>query len=119
MPTAPHGKLEDAWRRVSEAYQDGRIVSGLKRRAREILQRIANRLEGRPRLKRATLSLLRVAPPVHRRLSAMFDAPHQPRFRNLRRPRTEGPANLSPAAQNAFDRLTRQLSTRNLDADRH
>ena len=119
MPTAPHGKLEDAWRRVSEAYTDGRIASGLKRRAAEVLQHIANRLEGRPRLKRATLLFVRAIPPLHERLSAMLDVPHQPKFRNLRRPRAKGPANLSPAAQNAFDRLTRQLSTRTVDADRH
>jgi O-antigen chain-terminating methyltransferase len=118
--TAPSpGKLEDALRRVSEAYKDGRIVSGLKRRAREVLQRMANHLQGRPRLKRATLWTLRLAPPLHRRLSAMMEESYRPRYRNLRRPRDSGPADLSPAARNVFNRLTRQLSTRNLDADRH
>ncbi|MGJ7508107.1 hypothetical protein [Variovorax sp. GT1P44] len=115
MPTAPHEKPKDALRRISTAYKDGRIVSGLKRRLKEALQSTANCLEHRPRLKRITLWCLRLVPPLHKRLSVMLDASH----RRSMRSRVSGPMDLSPAAQNVFRRLTRQNDTRELDANRH
>ena len=115
MPTTPHGrKLEDVLRRVSEAYKDGRIVSGLKRRANEVLRLTASQLQDRPRLRRMTLGCLRLVPPLHRRLNAMLVASSRAAAMRFR-----GPADLSPAAQNVYQRLTRQHSTKGFDADRH
>ena len=114
MPTTPHSKPEDVLRRISAAYNDGRIVSGLKRRVKDALRSTANRFEHHPQLRRMALWCLRLAPPLHKRLSAMLGSSPRPAATRLR-----GPADLSPAAQNVFQRLTRQHSTKELDANRH
>lgn len=115
MPTAPHGKFEDVVRRVSNAYRDGRIVSGLKRRAKDALKSVAKLIESHPRLKRATLWGLKFIPPLDRRVRAVFDA--APR-RSRKKSKFAGRVDLSPGASNVFVRLMRQQDSRTVDADR-
>jgi len=73
--TAPMRSIGGLCRRLLSAFREGRLVSGIKRRIKSVLRLCALAITQHPTLKNGLLAVLKLVPPLHRRLRAMLAPP--------------------------------------------
>ncbi|SOD30467.1 methyltransferase, FkbM family [Variovorax sp. YR752] len=73
--TAPMRSVGTLCRRLLSAFREGRLTSGIKRRIKSVLRICALAVMRHPTLKSGLLAVLKLAPPLHRRLRAMLAPP--------------------------------------------
>ena len=73
--TAPMRSVGTLCRRLLSAFREGRLTSGIKRRIKSGLRICALAVMRHPTLKSGLLAVLKLVPPLHRRLRAMLAPP--------------------------------------------
>ncbi|WP_440533412.1 FkbM family methyltransferase [Variovorax sp. YR566] len=73
--TAPMRSVGTLCRRLLSAFREGRLTSGIKRRIKSVLRICALAVMRHPTLKSGLLAVLKLVPPLHRRLRAMLAPP--------------------------------------------
>ncbi|SDZ68846.1 methyltransferase, FkbM family [Variovorax sp. YR266] len=73
--TAPMRSVGTLCRRLLSAFREGRLTSGIKRRIKSGLRICALAVMRHPTLKSGLLTVLKLVPPLHRRLRAMLAPP--------------------------------------------
>lgn len=73
--TAPMRAVGTLCRRLLSAFREGRLTSGIKRRIKSVLRICALAVMRHPTLKSGLLAVLKLVPPLHRRLRTMLAPP--------------------------------------------
>jgi len=73
--TAPMRSVGTLCRRLLSAFREGRLTSGIKPRIKSVLRICALAVMRHPTLKSGLLAVLKLVPPLHRRLRAMLAPP--------------------------------------------
>jgi FkbM family methyltransferase len=73
--TAPMRSVGTLCRRLLSAFREGRLTSGIKRRIKSVLRICALAVMRHPTLKSGLLAVLKLVPPLHRRLRTMLAPP--------------------------------------------